>query len=109
MCDRIPVDVLARFVIEAVELSNSSRFRINQRDTGSGRCEPRTLLAVLIYCYAIGTFRSRRIKLPAGASHVCDPGCPTGTRTVTRSPSDASCDTKLTRHRPPVDREWLSR
>ena len=68
MCDGIPVDVLASLVIEAVELVNSSKFRINQRGTGSGRCEPRTLLAVLIYCYEIGTFRSRRIEPPACAS-----------------------------------------
>ncbi len=55
-------------MVDAVELANFSKFRINHRGTSSGRCEPRTFLAVLIYCYEIGTFRSRRIEPPAGPS-----------------------------------------
>ncbi len=62
MRDWIPEDDLAHFVIEAVELVDVSRFRVNQRGTGSPQYEPRMMLALLIYCYAIGIFSSRRIE-----------------------------------------------
>ena len=62
MRDWIPEDDLAHFVIEAVALVDVSRFRVNERGTGSAQYEPRMMLALLIYCYAIGIFSSRRIE-----------------------------------------------
>ena len=62
MRDWIPADDLAHFVIEAVELVDVSQFRVNERGTGSAQYEPRMMLALLIYCYAIGIFSSRRIE-----------------------------------------------
>ena len=62
MRDWIPEDDLAHFVIEAVELVDVSQFRVNVRGTGSAQYEPRMMLALLIYCYAIGIFSSRRIE-----------------------------------------------
>ncbi len=62
MRDWIPADDLAHFVIEAVEFVDVSNFHVNERGTGSAQYEPRMKLALLIYCYAIGIFSSRRIE-----------------------------------------------
>lgn len=58
----IPSDDLAHFVLEAVERVDISRFRVNERGTGSAQYHPRMMLALLIYSYANGVFASRRIE-----------------------------------------------
>ncbi len=60
--DWIPADDLAHFVIEAVEHVDLGAFKVNHRGTGSAQYHPRMMLALLIYCYANGTFSSRRIE-----------------------------------------------
>jgi transposase len=60
--DWIPQDDLVHFVIEAVEGMPMRSFKVNHRGTGSAQYPPRTLLALLIYCYANGIFSSRRIE-----------------------------------------------
>ena len=60
--DWIPEDDLAHFVIEAVERVDLGAFKINHRGTGSAQYHPRMMLALLIYCYAGGSFSSRRIE-----------------------------------------------
>ena len=62
MRDWLPEDDLAHFVVEAVERVPMGRFRVNERGTGSAQYHPRTMLALLIYCYANGIFGSRRIE-----------------------------------------------
>lgn len=58
----IPSDDLAHFVLEAVERVDMSRFRVNERGTGSAQYHPRMMLSLLIYSYANGVFSSRRIE-----------------------------------------------
>ena len=58
----VPADDLAHFVLEAVERVDISRFRVNERGTGSRQYHPRMMLALLIYSYAHGIFSSRRIE-----------------------------------------------
>lgn len=53
---------LARFVLDAVELSDLSLAQLNVRGTGSEQYPPGMMLALLIYCYATGVFSSRRIE-----------------------------------------------
>ena len=60
--DWLPEDDLAHFVIEAVERVPMESFRVNERGTGSAQYHPRTMLALLVYCYANGIFGSRRIE-----------------------------------------------
>ena len=58
----VPEDDLAHFVLEAVDRVPMRLFRVNERGTGSAQYHPRTMLALLIYCYANGVFGSRRIE-----------------------------------------------
>ena len=60
--DWIPADDLGHFVIEAVERVDLGAFKVNHRGTGSAQYHPRIMLALMIYCYANGTFSSRRIE-----------------------------------------------
>jgi transposase len=53
---------LARFVLEAVELSDLRTAAVNERGSGSAQYPPGMMLALLIYCYASGIFSSRRIE-----------------------------------------------
>lgn len=62
MRDWVPEDDLVHFVLEAVERVSMSRFRVNERGTGSAQYHPRMMLALLVYCYANGIFGSRRIE-----------------------------------------------
>ena len=62
MRERVPEDDLVHFVLEAVERVSMSRFRVNERGTGSAQCHPRTMLALPVHCHATGTFGSRRIE-----------------------------------------------
>jgi transposase len=53
---------LARFVLDAVELSDLRMAQVNERGTGSEQYPPGMMLALLIYSYATGLFSSRRIE-----------------------------------------------
>jgi transposase len=53
---------LAKFILEAVEVTDTAQAAINVRGSGSEQYPPAMMLAVLIYCYATGTFSSRRIE-----------------------------------------------
>jgi len=55
-------DDLVHFVIEAVGQMSLPTLKVNRRGTGSAQFPPRTMLALLIYCYANGIFSSRRIE-----------------------------------------------
>lgn len=60
--DWVPANHLVHFVLAAVEQLDLRQVRVNTRGTGSEQYPPRLLLALLIYSYATGTFRSRRIE-----------------------------------------------
>jgi transposase len=53
---------LAKFILEAVEETDTARAALNVRGSGSEQYPPTMMLALLIYCYATGTFTSRRIE-----------------------------------------------
>jgi transposase len=54
---------LAHFILEVVERADLASARVNVRGTGDAQYPPGMMLAVLIYCYATGTFSSRRIEM----------------------------------------------
>jgi transposase len=60
--DWVPEDHLVHFILEAVGLLDLSTARVNHRGTGSEQYPPGMMLGLLIYCYATGTFSSRRIE-----------------------------------------------
>jgi transposase len=60
--DWISKDHLVHFIMDAVDALDLSSAKTNQRGTGSAQYPPATMLALLIYCYATGTFASRRIE-----------------------------------------------
>jgi transposase len=60
--DWVPEDHLVHFIIDAVALLDLSAARVNEHGTGSAQYPPSMMLALLIYCYATGTFSSRRIE-----------------------------------------------
>jgi transposase len=60
--DWVPEDHLVHFIMEAVGLLDLGTARINHRGTGSEQYPPGMMLGLLIYCYATGTFSSRRIE-----------------------------------------------
>jgi len=60
--DWVPADHLAHFVLDAVETLDLRQVRVNERGTGDAQYPPSMMLALLIYCYATGTFGSRRIE-----------------------------------------------
>lgn len=62
-------DDLVRFIIDAVEATDFSSAKVNQRGTGSEQYPPSMMLALLIYCYANRIFSSRQIE-KATYSHV---------------------------------------
>ena len=53
---------LAKFVLEAVEVTDTGGAALNVRGSGSEQYPPAMMLALLIYCYATGIFSSRRIE-----------------------------------------------
>jgi transposase len=53
---------LAHLVLEAVELCDLSKARLNVRGSGDEQYPPTMMLALLIYAYATGLFSSRRIE-----------------------------------------------
>lgn len=74
--DWVPQDHLVHFVLDAAEALPLNQFRINHRGTGSEQYPPRVLLALLIDCYATGTFPSRQIET---RTHLDDNGIATRT------------------------------
>ena len=60
--DWLPADHLVHFVLDAVETLDLRGFRVNERGSGDEQFPPSMMLALLIYCYATGTFSSRRIE-----------------------------------------------
>lgn len=53
---------LVHFILDAVSLLDLSTAHINHRGTGDAQYPPATMLALLIYSYATGTFSSRQIE-----------------------------------------------
>lgn len=58
----VPEDDLVHFVIEAIDTMKLPAMRINRRGSGSEQYPPPMMLGLLIYCYALGLFSSRRIE-----------------------------------------------
>ncbi len=58
----VPEDDLVHFVIAALADMDLSLLKVNRRGTGSPQYPPRMMLGLLIYCYALGVFSSRRIQ-----------------------------------------------
>jgi transposase len=58
----VPQDDLVHFVIEAVGGMQLPGLKVNARGTGSPQYPPKMMLSLLIYCYALGIFSSRRIQ-----------------------------------------------
>lgn len=60
--DWVPEDHLVHFIMDAVGLLDLSTAHVNHAGTGSEQYPPSMMLGLLIYCYASGTFSSRRIE-----------------------------------------------
>ena len=60
--DWLPPDHMVHFIMDAVGALDLSLARVNERGTGSAQYPPSMMLGLLIYCYATGTFSSRRIE-----------------------------------------------
>ena len=60
--DWLPPGHMVHFIMDAVKALDLSEARVNQRGTGSAQYPPSMMLGLLIYCYATGTFSSRRIE-----------------------------------------------
>lgn len=53
---------MVHFIMDAVAALDLRTARVNERGTGSAQYPPSMMLSLLIYCYATGTFSSRRIE-----------------------------------------------
>ena len=60
--DWVPQDHLVRFILDAVDTLDLHGFKVNVRGTGSPQYPPSVLLSLLVYCYAVGLFSSRKIE-----------------------------------------------
>jgi len=60
--DWLPPGHMVHFIMDAVKALDLREARVNQRGTGSAQYPPSMMLGLLIYCYATGTFASRRIE-----------------------------------------------
>jgi transposase len=60
--DWISKDHMVHFIMDAVDALDLTTAKTNERGTGSAQYPPATMLALLIYCDATGTFASRRIE-----------------------------------------------
>ncbi len=58
----VPEDHLAHYILDAVDALALTALRVNERGTGDEQFPPRMMLALLIDCYATGTFSSRQIE-----------------------------------------------
>ncbi len=55
-------DDVAHFIVAAVDRVSMAAFQVPDRTGGKPQYHPRLMLALLIYCYANGTFSLRRIE-----------------------------------------------
>jgi transposase len=62
MRDWLPENHLVHFIIDAAEQIEEDKFKVNTRGSGDEQYPPQMMPALLIYCYATGTFSSRRIE-----------------------------------------------
>ena len=60
--DWVPEDHMVHFIMDAVKLLDLGTARVNERGTGDAQYPPSMMTGLLIYCYATGTFSSRRIE-----------------------------------------------
>jgi len=60
--DWVREDDIVHLIVETVEILPLRQVRVNHRGTGSAQYPPQMMLALLIYCYATGTFSSREIE-----------------------------------------------
>ena len=60
--DWVPKNHLVHFVMDAIGLLDLQQARVNERGTGDAQYPPAMMLGLLIYCYATGTFSSRKIE-----------------------------------------------
>ena len=60
--DWVPEDDLVHFVISAIETMKLPAMRVNRRGSGSKQYPPTMMLTLLVYCYSMGIFSSRRIQ-----------------------------------------------
>ena len=60
--DWLAPDDVAHFIVAAVDRVPLALFQVPERSGGKPQYHPRLMLALLIYCYANGTFSSRRIE-----------------------------------------------
>ena len=60
--DWVKPDHMVHFIMDAVLALDLTLARVNQRGSGSAQYPPFMMLGLLIYCYATGTFASRRIE-----------------------------------------------
>ena len=62
MREWIQDDDLVHFVIQSVETLPLHKLKFNHKGSGSDQYPPRMMLGLLIYCYSMGIFSSRRIQ-----------------------------------------------
>lgn len=60
--DWVSEDDPVHFVLEVMEQWSISSFQVNERGTGSAQYPPSMMLALLVYCYSMGIFSSRKIE-----------------------------------------------
>jgi transposase len=60
--DWVSPNHMVHFIMDAVKALDLSLAHTNQRGTGHAQYPPCMMLSLLIYCYATGTFSSRRIE-----------------------------------------------
>lgn len=60
--DWVSPDHMVHFIMDAVAALDLSLAHVNERGTGCAQYPPSMMLGLLIYCYATGTFSSRRIE-----------------------------------------------
>jgi transposase len=60
--DWVPENHLVHFVMDAIGLLDLRQARVNERGTGDAQYPPAMMLGLLVYCYATGTFSSRKIE-----------------------------------------------
>lgn len=58
----VPEGHMVHFVMDAVQELDLGAARVNHRGTGDAQYPPSMMTGLLIYCYATGTFSSRRIE-----------------------------------------------
>jgi len=60
--DWVHDDHIVNFILEAVEVVDLSRFKVKRTASGKAQYPPHMMLALLIYCYTMGLFSSRKIE-----------------------------------------------